>query len=386
MFIIYRLIIFKYYLIIFFFSNKHRNRFLKKLITPKSLRRYNYPTSKTDCIKFLAAQNLFFDSSFNESIYFKTLHCNKILGNLNTIKLNRLLMLISNMNDLTSSFNLVNEFIGLSNEYIIGNGNRNLGLILHKKLNTIVYVTKIISDKGTFEKEVYFYENIRKLNNITSITPRLIYKREFQGIFLLTTEFIQTTKIFNTILIDPLSEFLTLSETSSKEYGNLNLDYSFKTPTTIIEKIYYNITIYQNILLLSTFKNIDIILIRKTVDFVKTINYEDLEFCLSHNDNSPLNFIFSNGVLKILDWESYDWNLVGNDYLNYCFESGCDVNIIKEFYISSFYKLTNSNHITLVLLFVLNIQNLLNYYTKMNTTLTKQAELINFILNLINSN
>ena len=130
------------------------------------------------------------DESISDDIIYKITHCRSLIGiKNNNFRLKRSRMAGASLESIIDYINQFDLFRELTHEYISYEGRKSLGLIIHMS-DKPIYITKIIKTEEEFFRESQFYEKLRKLGGLETVTPSLIFKAKFSNVFLITLEYI----------------------------------------------------------------------------------------------------------------------------------------------------------------------------------------------------
>lgn len=111
------------------------------------------------------------------------------------------------------------------------------------------YITKIIEHKESYLKELNFYSSIRSLGMLSTISPRLILNSEFNGIFLITLEYINSLSHEKTIPINSLLKSLKIVSTiNTEKYIQITKDKFIERPLYLDNNYNFKRIIYKNLI------------------------------------------------------------------------------------------------------------------------------------------
>lgn len=336
------------------------------------------------CSSFLLKTEAIPDEDLDDELIFKITHALHFLGlnRANSFRLKRLRLAGIDLNDLITYLDSYQLLKNLKHEFYSGEGRKSLGLILHGKPN-VIYITKIIKYKDAYLKELNFYTSIRSLGQLSSITPRLILNSEFNGVFLLTMEYVSSQSRDEIIPIHMIMKSLDiLSNITTTDYVQL-------TKNVHINRHRYNVyilkrNIYRNLISMLSYNQIDIKESNYILNKLKFSNLDEFTWTLSHGDNLSWNYKLFNKKVFIIDWETYSLDNYGRDSLSYILRNQERINLIEEYISVELRKLSSNKYKSLLVLVIVMFNEIVNHIKKSGISNEEQYKIIRRILEKFN--
>lgn len=337
------------------------------------------------CNKFLEKAKRIPDKKLYEDLIIKIIHCQNIVHlSGNSVRLKRLGLYGIEYDNLIQFLSSKEPFANLRNVYFTGEGRRSLGLIKHIG-DTVLYITKIIPEKEAYLKELYFYENLRYLGNLYLYSPKMVSNLEYNGVYLITLEFLENDKDYFKIPIDSILDSLKqLSFISFKQYHNYLEANEIIVPLHLIKKTNLRMMLYSNLLSILNYESLDTVQICRFVKYASKLKIDKNNLVLTHGDALSWNFRLTDGVVKVIDWESYGLGLPGIDYLDCIISNDYGIKNLKDFFLEKYKYFNNADETSLLLVFLLRITAIKNYMNKKNLTRFQQGLVFNIIIRGIN--
>ena len=335
------------------------------------------------CNLFLDESRKLKDKDLSDDIIFKITHCRKLIRiKNNNFRLKRLRMAGTSYESIIDYLNQFDLFRELTHEFFSSEGRKSLGLIIHRGEKQ-TYITKIIKTKKEFQKESYFYENLRKLGGLETITPELVFKAKFSEVFLITLEYIESEEEIEITPLKVLTVLNKLKRVNTESFLDLSNKLEFAVPPVTLNYRRIIREFYKMFYIFSENPMINLKLIQWAPKYLKTLKTEVLKLVLVHGDSLSWNYIVSIDLVKIIDWESYYLGLPGSDYIDFIISNGFDVKFVNYFFTNT---LANYEEpfISLLVLFVVKSQQLLLYMKQCKLDKSEQSSVLNSIMERLN--
>ena len=339
--------------------------------------------SYSRCNLFLDEARKLKDKDLSNDTIYKITHCRTLIGiKNNNFRLKRLKMAGVSYESVIGYINQFDFFKELTHEYFSAEGRKSLGMIIHSSEKPL-YITKIIRTQEEFNKESHFYEKLRLLGGLETITPRLFFKAKFKSIFLLTLEYIDSKdedKITPEKLLTTLN---VLRGVNTKSFPDLSMEYQFDDPFVRFNYRRIIKEFYKMLYIFSENPMINLKLIQWAPTYLKILKTEALKLSLVHGDSISWNYKESRGMVKIIDWESYYLGLPWSDYIDFIIYNGFDVKFVSYFFTN---MLANYEEpfISKLLLFVLKSPQIMHYMKQCKLNPSEQSSVLNSIMEWLN--
>lgn len=338
-------------------------------------------------LDFLAATKSVPDEELDDDLMLRITHARHYLGmgENGSFRLKRLRLAGIEYTDLLNHLNNYEELRSLNHDFYSGEGRRSLGLILHGKPE-ILYITKVIKYKSSYMKELNFYTSIQSLGLLSMITPRLILNSEFNGVFLITLEYVSSQIHEKSIPIDMIMEsFSHISSITRKNYYQLVGDIYIDKPLYFQNFPYFKRIIYKNLISIIEYLNLDAKEINYLLSKLNLIKIDELVWTFRHGDNLSWNYKLFNGKVYIIDWESYSWDIFGKDFFGYVLRNGESVELIEEFISIELNSPLSYKKESLLILFIFMFNDIKDYIKKTHSN-EEVLKVLNKILEKFNEN
>jgi thiamine kinase-like enzyme len=339
--------------------------------------------SYSRCNLFLDEASKLKDEDLSNETIYKITHCRSLIGvKNNNFRLKRLRMAGVTYESIIDYINQFDLFRELTHEYISYAGRRSLGLIIHKS-DKPIYISKIIKTEEEYFRESQFYEKLRMLGDLETVTPGLVFKEKFSNVFLITLEYIDSEEE-NTITPEKaLTTIDVLRTVNTKSFPDLSNSYQLADPSETFNYRRIIREFYKILYMFSENPMINLKLIQWAPKCLKTLKTEVLNLVLVHGDSLSWNYKVSGNQVKIIDWESYYLGLPGNDYIDFIIRNRFDVKFVTYFFTN---KLANYEEpfISLLVVFVVRSQQLLLYMKRCNLNSSEQSSVLNSIMEGLN--
>lgn len=316
-------------------------------------------------LDFLAMAKAVPDEELDDELMFRITHARHYLGmgETGTFRLKRLRLAGIEYTGLLNHLNNYEELRSLNHDFYSGEGRRSLGLILHGNPE-IIYITKIIKYKSSYMKELNFYTSIQSLGSLSMITPRLILNSEFNGVFLITLEYVNSQIHEKYIPIDMIMEsFSLISSITRNNYNQLVWDTYINKPLYFQNFPYFKRSIYKNLISLIEYLNLDAREITHLLSILNLIKINEIVWTLRHGDNLSWNYKVFNGKVYIIDWESYSLDIFGRDFFGYVLTNGESVELIEEFISIELKSPLSKKKESLLILFIFMFNDIKNHHS-----------------------
>ena len=338
-------------------------------------------------LDFLSMTKAIPDEELDEELMIRITHARQFLGLKETgsFRLKRLRLAGIEYIDLINHLTNYKELRSLDYDFYSGEGRRSLGLILHGKPE-ILYITKIIKNKNSYMKELNFYTSIQSLGKLSMITPRLVLNSEFNGVFLITLEYVNSQTHEKSIPIDMIMEsFSQISSITRNNYNQIAGDIYIDKPLHFQNFPYFKRKIYKNLLSIIEYLNLDTTEITYLLSKLNSLKINEIVWTFRHGDNLSWNYKLFNGKVYIIDWESYSWDIFGSDFFGYVITNRENFELIEEFISIELKNPLSYKKESLLILFIFKFNDIINYIKKTNSN-EEVFEILNKILEKFNEN
>lgn len=337
--------------------------------------------TKEKCKDFLSKAKLISDENLDDEIIWRITHARRFvgLGDDYSFRLKRLKLAGVEFDDLILHLKRFDVLKNLEFEFYGGEGNRNLGLILHGD-HKISYITKIIQYKDSYDKELNFYNSIRSLGSLSTITPNLILSTYFNGVYLITLEYIDTQSDEKPNYNQLYEVFNLVSNISTMDYGLLMEDIYIDKPQYFSNIYLLKRILYRNLICISKLTKFDVNGVNYIFSKINSMNLDKIVWSLTHGDNLHWNFKLRGGKIYILDWERYSIDIYGMDFLGYVIGNGLNLELIEDFISTELGKSNSDKMESLLILIILMFNNIKDYINGKSVSRKKSFGIIDRIL------
>jgi thiamine kinase-like enzyme len=335
------------------------------------------------CNLFLDEARKLHDKALSDEIIYKITHCRSLIGiKNNNFRLKRLRMAGGSYESIIDYINQFDLFRELTHEFISYEGRKSLGLIIHRS-NKPILITKIIKTEEEFFRESQFYEKLRMLGELETVTPGMVFKSKFRNIFLITLEYIDSEEEHTVTPEKVLTALNVLERVNTRSFPDLSKNNQLAVESDIFNYRRIIREFYKMLYIFSENSMINLKLIQWAPKYLRNLKTEVLNLVLVHGDSLSWNFKVSGNKVKIIDWETFYLGLPGSDYIDFIIKNSFDVKFIIYFFTN---KLANCDEqfINLLMLFVVKSVPLLLYMNQCKLNASEKSSVLNSIMERLN--
>lgn len=333
------------------------------------------------CSDFLVKTQQIIDEKLDDQLILKITHARQFLGiDETSFRLKRLRLAGLEYDDLIKHLNTSDLLKNFKHEFYSGEGRMSLGLILHSN-TSVIYVTKIIKYKDSYLRELNFYNSIRYLGLLSTITPKLILNSEYNGVFLITLEYIKSRTQEETIPYAMIMKTLSIiSNITIKDHSQLTQDNHINRPLYFDNIYYFKRIIYKNLISIIELVDLDVKGINHFLSLLKQTKLNKIVWTLNHGDNLSWNYKQSEGKVFVIDWEAYSIDIFGRDFFGYVLLNREKVQLIEDIISFELEKPTHYKFESMFILFIIMFNDIKRY---MNKSGTSNEEELRFIIRIL---